>query len=142
MPRAQFARGLQKQLNTAGVEPGFHRFQRLPSYEGFAGMCVCGFEPPEESYSSLGPVLKAVLQHWERDVFPAVDEALLAKEARLHNIGRLIGYHRLIETTEEHGTRHVGWLVAGVEGSIRVHPDGSSRFQGRWSAFTTEQGES
>ncbi|MEV6309938.1 hypothetical protein AB0M10_15235 [Streptomyces sp. NPDC051840] len=141
LPGAQYAREMQKQLNTAGVEAGRHQFARLPSYEGHAGMCVCGFQTPEPSYDSFGPLTAAIWAHLEADVFPPVDEAVLIKEARFYRIGKLIGYHRLVETTEEHGTRHVGWLVAGVEGTIRVRPDGTGSFQGRWSAFTTETQE-
>lgn len=141
LPGAQLARETQKQLNTAGVEPGYHLFKRLPSYEGYAGMCACGFETPEPAYDSMGPLMAAVMAHLERDVFPPVDEAVLIKEAKFFRIGRLIGYHRLIETTEEHGTRHMGWLVSGVEGTVRVRPDGFGRLEGRWSAFATDTQE-
>ncbi|MFM9540037.1 hypothetical protein [Streptomyces turgidiscabies] len=123
------------------AEAGTHRFERLPSFEGYAGMCSCGFETPEAAYDSLGPLGKVIFAHLERDVFPPVDEALLLNEARCFNIGKLIGYHRLIETTAEHGTRHVGWLVAGVEGTIRVLPDGFGQFHGRWSTFSTDTQE-
>ncbi|ELP66227.1 hypothetical protein ACOT81_38830 [Streptomyces sp. WI04-05B] len=141
LPGAAFARDLKTQMITGGTEAGVHRFERLPSYEGWAGMCGCGFETSEPSYDSLGPLLKEIREHLERDVFPAVDEAALLKEARFFNIGKLIGYHRLIETTDEHGTRHTGWLIAGVEGTVRVRPDGIGHVQGRWSAFTTETQE-
>ncbi|MEU0942378.1 hypothetical protein ABZ379_06210 [Streptomyces canus] len=141
LPGAQFARGLKQQMIVDGTEPGIHRFERLPSYEGYAGMCACGFETPEPSYDSMSPLVKAIFQHLERDVFPPVDEAALLKEAQRFNVGKLIGYHRLIETTDEHGTRHTGWLVAGVEGTIRVRPDGFGHVQGRWSSFTTETQE-
>lgn len=140
-PGAQWAREGQKQLHMASAEPGRHEFVRLPSCEGWAGMCVCGFEPPEKSYDSMGPLVKAIMQHLERDVFPPTDEAALIKEAEFYGIGKLIGYHRLIETTEERGTVFMGWLVAGVEGTIRVRPDGTSHFQGRWSAFATNTEE-
>ncbi|WP_434598186.1 hypothetical protein [Streptomyces sp. A5-4] len=141
LPGAQFARGLKQQMIVSGTEDGVHQFERLPSYEGYAGMCACGFETPEPSYDSMGPLVKAIFEHLERDVFPPVDEAALLKEARFFNVGKLIGYHRLIETTEEHGTRHTGWLIAGIEGTIRVHPDGMGHVQGRWSAFTTDPQE-
>ena len=141
LPGAQFSRELKKQMVVGGATPGVHRLERLPSYEGYAGMCACGVETPEPSYDTLGQVAKAVLEHLERDVFPVVDEADLIKEARFFNIGKLIGYHRLIETTEEHGTRHAAWLIAGVEGTVRVDPDGFARLLGRWSAFTTENQE-
>ncbi|KOT51148.1 MULTISPECIES: hypothetical protein [Streptomyces] len=143
-PGAQWAREAQKQMIVAegqSVGPDYHKFERLPSYEGYAGMCACGFETPEPAYDSVGPLTNAIMQHLERDVFPQVDEALLIKEAGFFKIGKLIGYHRLIETTEEHGTRHMGWLVAGVEGTLRVHPDGHGQFQGRWSAFMTDSQE-
>lgn len=142
LPGAQYAREAQKQMIVAegrSVGPDYHKFERLPSYEGYAGMCACGVETPEPSYDSLGSLTKAVMQHLERDVFPPVDEVTLIKEAEFFRIGKLIGYHRLIETTEEYGTRHMGWLVAGVEGTIRVHPDGHGQFQGRWSAFQAVQ---
>ncbi|MEU1552206.1 hypothetical protein ABZ517_05715 [Streptomyces scabiei] len=142
LPGAQFARETKKQMIVGGAADGIHRMERLPSYEGYAGMCACGFETPEPSYGTLGQVAKALGEHLERDVFPAVDEAELLTEAGFFNIGKLIGYHRLVETAEEHGTRHVGWLVAGVEGTVRVDPDGFGRFLGRWSAFTTDTQES
>ncbi|MEV7952963.1 hypothetical protein [Streptomyces sp. NPDC088141] len=138
LPGAQYARETKKQMHMATAGPDRHEFARLPSYEGYAGMCACGFETPEPAYDSMGPLLEALLDHMERDVFPPVDEAALIKEAK----GFRIGYHRLIETTEEHGTRLVGWLVAGVEGTIRVLPDGYGQLQGRWSAFTTDAKES
>ncbi|WP_326745355.1 hypothetical protein [Streptomyces sp. NBC_01760] len=141
LPGAQYARETKKQMIVGSNETGRHGFERLPSYEGYAGMCACGFETPEPSYDSMSRLAKAIGDHLERDVFPPVDEAVLIKEAKSFRIGKLIGYHRLIETTEEHGTRHMGWLVAGVEGTIRVLPDGYGRFQGRWSAFATEQRE-
>ncbi|MEU7318768.1 hypothetical protein [Streptomyces sp. NPDC007083] len=141
VPDAQWAREAQKQLNTASAESDRHELARLTSYEGYAGMCVCGFETPELSYDSIGPLVQAIREHLERDVFPAVDETVLIEEAEFFRIGKLIGYHRLIETTEEHGTRHVGWLVAGVEGSIRVLPDGHGQFLGRWNAFAAERQE-
>ncbi|MET7631815.1 hypothetical protein ABZS53_15365 [Streptomyces sp. NPDC005499] len=141
LPGAQYARETKKQMIVDSNETGRHEFERLPSYEGYAGMCSCGFETPEPSYDSMGPLAKAIHEHLERDVFPAVDEAALIKEAKFLRIGKLIGYHRLIETTEEHGTRHTGWLVAGVEGSIRVLPDGYGRLQGRWSAFAIDTKE-
>lgn len=140
-PGMQFAHAVRKQLVTEGVAPGYHRFERLPSYEGWAGMCACGFEPSKRSFDSPGPLTTEIMQHLERDVFPAADEAALIKEAEFFKIGKLIGYHRLIETTDEHGTRHMGWLIAGVEGTVRVNPDGFGMIQGRWSAFTTEQKE-
>ncbi|MFB7311778.1 hypothetical protein [Streptomyces sp. NPDC056192] len=139
LPGALWARETKKQMVVADGEPGRHSFERLPSYEGYAGMCACGFETPRESYDSMGPLAAAIREHLERDVFPAVDEPALIKEAKFFRIGKLIGYHRLIETTDEHGTRHLGWLVAGVEGTIRVLPDGQGRFHGRWSAFAIEQ---
>ncbi|MFH9731813.1 hypothetical protein [Streptomyces sp. NPDC017260] len=141
LPGAQYARETKKQTIVDSADSGIHRFERLPSYEGYAGMCACGFETPQPSYDSMGPLAKAIHEHLERDVFPQVDEAALIKEAEFFKIGKLIGYHRLIETTEEHGTRHMGWLVAGVEKTIRVHPDGHGQFQGRWSAFTTSTQE-
>ena len=142
LPGAQFARETKRQMIVGGAEPGIHQIERLPSYEGYAGMCACGFETPEPSYDTLGQVAKAIGEHLERDVFPAVDEAELIEQTKFFNIGKLIGYHRLIENTEEYGIRHAGWLVAGVEGTVRVHPDGFSHFQGRWSAFTTDTQES
>ena len=141
LPGAQYARETRAQMLTQAAEPGRHQFDRLPSYEGYAGMCVCGFETPQPSYDSMGPLLTAIREHLERDVFPPVDEAALMKEAGFFRVGRLIGYHRLIETTEEHGTRHMGWLVAGVEGTVRVLPDGHGQLQGRWNAFAIDTKE-
>ncbi|WP_327357745.1 hypothetical protein [Streptomyces sp. NBC_01304] len=142
LPGAQYARETKKQLIVGGTETGVHRFDRLPSYEGWAGMCACGFETPEPSYDSMGPLLRAIREHLERDVFPAVDEALLLKEAQITKLGKLIGYHRLVGTTEEHGTRHVGWLVAGTRGLMRIE-DGAEfgSFQGSWIKFSTEKQE-
>lgn len=142
LPGAQWAREAQKQMNTAGVEPGYHSFRRLPSYEGYAGMCACGFETPEPSYEDMGGLTTAIFEHLERDVFPPVDEARLIKEAEFFHLGELIGYHRLIEATEEHGVRHIGWLVAGTRGSMRLK-DGQKygAFQGAWIKFQNEKQE-
>ncbi|MEO3852586.1 hypothetical protein ABGB09_34050 [Streptomyces sp. B8F3] len=120
-------------------EPGRHEFVRRPSYDGYAGMCVCGFEPSEPSYASLGLLIDAVREHLERDVFPAPDEAALRKEADAFKIGPLLGYHRLIETTREHGTQHAGWLIAGARGSVRIRGDEAfGEPLGQWISFTQE----
>ncbi|PNE43381.1 hypothetical protein [Streptomyces noursei] len=142
LPGAQWARAAQREMNMVhrGGE-GRHEFARLPSCEGFAGMCVCGFETPEPSYNSMRPLLKAIREHLERDVFPPVDEAALMKEVESFKLGDLIGYHRLVETSQEHGARHMGWLVAGERGAVRIGPDGFGWFQGAWITFKTEQQE-
>ncbi|MFE0133314.1 hypothetical protein ACFWY6_17350 [Streptomyces sp. NPDC059037] len=142
LPGAQFARETKKQMITQGAEPDYHSFERLPSYEGYAGMCTCGFRTPQPSYEHMGDLTRLIWEHLERDVFPPVDEALLLKEAQLIKLGDLIGYHRLIEATEEHGIRHVGWLVAGTRGSMRLK-DGAEfgAFQGSWIKFSNEKQE-
>lgn len=140
LPGAQWARETAKQMIVESGEPGYHSFRRLPSYEGYAGMCACGFETPEPSYEHMGDLTRLIWEHLERDAFPPVDEALLLKEAQLIKLGDLIGYHRLVEATEEHGIRHVGWLVAGTRGSMRLK-DGAEfgAFQGSWIKFSTEK---
>ncbi|MGW0536333.1 hypothetical protein [Streptomyces sp. NPDC003032] len=140
LPGAQWAREAKKQMITASAEPGIHRFERLPSYEGDAGMCVCGWQTPEPSYESMGLLANAIHEHLERDVFPPVDLVALRKEADFFRLGKLIGYHRLVETTEEHGTRHIGWLMAGERGSVRFlegHKFG--QYLGQWIPFDDEQ---
>ncbi|MDX3019994.1 hypothetical protein [Streptomyces acidiscabies] len=139
---ARFAHDLKKQMITDGAEPGIHRFERLPSYEGYAGMCACGFETPQPSYEHMGDLTRPIWEHLERDVFPPVDEAALLGEIEIFKLADLVGYHRLIENTEEHGIRHVGWLVAGTRGTARVKADGAGAFQGEWITFGTEQQES
>lgn len=142
LPGARWARETKAQMITDGAEPGIHRFERLPSYEGYAGMCACGFRTPQPSYEHMGDLTRLIWEHLERDIFPPADEALLLKEAQLIKIGDLIGYRRLIEETEEHGIRHVGWLVAGTRGSMRLK-DGAEfgAFQGSWIKFRTEKQE-
>ncbi|MGW3974236.1 hypothetical protein ACWEFD_33705 [Streptomyces ardesiacus] len=110
--------------------------------EGYAGMCACGFRTPQPSYEHMGDLTRLIWEHLERDVFPPVDEALLLKEAQLIKLGDLIGYHRLVEASEEHGIRHVGWLVAGTRGSMRLKGGaGFGAFQGSWIKFSTEKQE-
>ncbi len=105
-------------------------------------MCACGFETPEPSYPSLGLLIEAVREHLERDVFPAPDETALRKAADSFQIGTLLGYHRLIETTPEHGTQHVGWLIAGARGSVRIRGDEAfGEPLGQWIPLTHDSHE-
>ncbi|MFD8609511.1 hypothetical protein [Streptomyces sp. NPDC059631] len=142
LPGARWAREAKTQMNMDGVEPGIHRFKWLPLYEGYSGMCVCGFRTPQPTYEHIGDLTRLIWEHLERDVFPPADEALLLKAAQLTRLGDLIGYHRLVEATEERGIRHVGWLVAGTRGSMRLKNGAEfGAFQGSWIKFSADRQE-
>lgn len=113
---------------------------RAPSYEGYAGRCSCGAEPPDEFYGSSAKLISAFRDHLEADVFPTADSAELREAAEGFALRGPLQYLRMIESTEVHGVRHHGWLVSGSEGrAVYVGTCGTACSLGPWEPLTAAQ---
>lgn len=144
-PASRWARESARQAIVGGARPGRHMLQRLPSYEGYAGMCECGAEPEESSFESMSGLTAWMFAHLDAE-WPVLDQDRVRRIAARERdrFGEVIGFRRLIETTEEHGTVLKGWLIAGTAGflEIKAYDEEDYRYpvSGRWQLFDAPTG--
>ncbi|MET9778619.1 hypothetical protein ABZ023_30945 [Streptomyces sp. NPDC006367] len=144
-PASRWVREAVRQIIAGDARPGRHMLRRLPSYEGYAGMCECGVEPEESSFESMSGLTAWMFAHLDAE-WPALDQDRVRRLAARERdrLGEVIGFRRLIETTEEHGTVLKGWLVAGTAGflEIKAYEEESYCYpeKGRWQLFDAPAG--
>lgn len=144
-PASRWARESVRQVVIGDARPGRHVLKRLPSYEGYAGMCECGAEPEERSFGSFSGLTAWMFAHLDVE-WPVLDQDLVRRIAarEVDCFGEVVGFRRLVETTEEHGTVLKGWLVAGTAGflEIQAYDEEGYRYpaRGRWQAFDAPTG--
>ncbi|MFK0179578.1 hypothetical protein ACIQVR_26830 [Streptomyces xanthochromogenes] len=132
LPASRWARSTMAGIHRGDHDQELtHDFRRLPSYEGYAGMCSgCGWEY-EGAAESMGPLLSAYTLH-------VVDQA-----AETYEIGEVLGFQKLAPEGEDRtdwvGRASGGSLVVGAAGWVQLDPKGNHIAHGTWTKFKRPQ---